>query len=110
MVDVQISGVRYHVSDRVRDYATDKFTGLSRFCEGLSLIHVTIHEEDNHKHGYRVDVDMHLPHGKDVIAHDTEETVYAAIDVVVDKCAKQLRRDHDRRSGHHRSDRIKARV
>jgi ribosome-associated translation inhibitor RaiA len=39
---------------------------------------------------------MHLPHGKDVVAHDDEETVYAAVDVAHDKAAAQLRKIHEK--------------
>ena len=94
MVDIHITGVHYQVSDKVKTYIHDKLGGLSRFHTGLQKVHVTIHEAA--KHGYRVDVDMHLPHGKDVIAHDSEETVYSAIDMVSDKCAAQLRKIHGR--------------
>jgi ribosomal subunit interface protein len=94
MVDIHITGVHFQVSDKVKTYIHDKLGTLTRFHSGLKKLHVTIHEAE--KHGYRVDVDMHLPHGKDVIAHDLEDTVYSAIDVVSDKCASQLRKIHSR--------------
>lgn len=94
MVDIHITGVHYQISDKIRGYVTDKFSPLSKFSTGLNKIHVTIHPSE--KHGYRVDVDMHLPHGKDVVVHDHEETVYAAIDVAHDKVASQLRKIHER--------------
>ena len=94
MVDIHITGVHYDVSDKVKSYIHTKLGSLSRFHNGLQKVHVTIHEAE--KHHYKVDVDMHLPHGKDVIAHDVEPTIYGAIDVVTDKCAAQLRKIHDR--------------
>jgi ribosomal subunit interface protein len=94
MVDIHITGVRYQVSDKVKAYIQTKLGSLNRFHSGLQKVHVTIHEAE--KNTYRVDVDMHLPHGKDVIAHDKEQTVYSAIDLVTDKCAAQLRKIHDR--------------
>jgi putative sigma-54 modulation protein len=100
MVDITISGVRYDVSDKVKTYVQQKLGSLNRFHNGLNKVHVTIHEAE--KKGYRVDVDMHLPHGKDVIAHDQESTVYGAIDVVTDKCAAQLRKIHDRQKSDRR--------
>ena len=94
MVDIQISGVHFQVSDRVKKHITDKLGSLNRFHSGLGKLHVTIHEAE--KFGYRVDVDLHLPHGKHVVAHDNEETVYSAIDMVADKCASQLRKIHQK--------------
>jgi ribosomal subunit interface protein len=94
MVDIHITGVRFQVSDKIRTYVLDKLGSLSRYHAGLTKLNVTIHEAE--KHGIRIDVDMHLPHGKDVIAHDSEETIYSAIDVVTDKCAAQLRKIHER--------------
>ena len=105
MVELHISGVHYQVSDKVRTYISEKISGLNRFHVGLSKVHVTIHPAE--RHGYRVDLDMHLPHGKDVVAHDAEETVYAAIDVVADKAAAQLRKIHEKEvhGNRHQSDR-----
>jgi putative sigma-54 modulation protein len=100
MVDIHITGVRYTVSDKVRDYINDKLGGLSRYHGGLKRLNVTIHPKE--KHGFRVDVDMHLPNGQDVVAHDSEDTVYSAIDVVSDKAASQLRKIHEKQTERHR--------
>jgi putative sigma-54 modulation protein len=94
MVDIHITGVHFEVSDRIRSYVSDKLGSLKKYHRGLNRLHVTIHHAE--KHGYKVDVDMHLPNHKDVIAHDREETVYSAIDVVSDKCAAQLRKIHEK--------------
>ena len=107
MVDIHITGVHYDVSDRLRAHVEEKLGALERFNVGLNAVHVSIREEANF--GYRVDVEMHLPHGKDVVAHDSEETVYAAVDTVVDKAAAQLRKVHDKKTNH-RSDRLRARA
>jgi ribosomal subunit interface protein len=93
MLTIHIAGVHYHVSDKVRTHVQDKFGTLNRFHKGLSSLHVTIHH-DEHRNTYRVDVDMHLPTGKDVVAHDTEANLFTAIDVTADKCAVQLRKIH----------------
>lgn len=98
MADIQITGVHFDVSDRIRSYINEKLGSLVKFNGKLGKIHVTIHHGD--KKGYRVDVEMHLPQGRDVIAHDSEETVYAAIDIAHDKCAAQLRKIHDREAHH----------
>jgi putative sigma-54 modulation protein len=110
MVDINISGVHYEVSDKIRGYISEKFSTLGKYHGGLNKLHVTIHPSE--KHGYRVDVDLHLPHGKDVVVHDHEETVYAAIDVAHDKIASQLRKIHDKevRGDRHASDRHKIRI
>lgn len=107
MVDIHITGVHFQISDKIRGYVTDKFSPLSKFNSGLSKIHVTIHPSD--KRGYRIDVDMHLPQGKDVVVHDHEDTVYAAIDVAHDKVAAQLRKIHDRATNR-QSDRLRVRA
>ena len=94
MVELHISGVHYQVSDKVKAYVSEKLGTLAKFHAGLRKVHVTIQTQE--KNLYRVDVDMHLPHGKDVVAHDAEETVYSAIDMVHDKAAAQLRKIHDK--------------
>jgi len=96
MQSIQITGVHYHLSDQAKGYITEKLGSLDRLYPRLTCLHVTIHKSG--KEGFRVDVDMHLPTGKDVIAHDTEPTLHAAIDAVADKCAAQLRKIHRRES------------
>lgn len=107
MVDIQITGVHYDVSERLREHVGSKLGALERFSVGLQHLHVIIRKEANF--GCRVDVEMRLTQGKDLVAHDSAETVYAAVDAVVDKCAAQLRKTHDKKA-RHRSDRIQVRT
>lgn len=100
MVEIHITGVHFQVSDKVRGYISEKLGGLSKFHGGLKRLNVTIHPQE--KHGYKVDVDMHLPHGQDVVAHDSQETIYSAIDMVSDKAAAQLRKIHQRETERNR--------
>lgn len=102
MVTIHVAGVHYHVSDKTREHIEEKFGSLNRFHKGLSSVHVTIHHDEK-KDSYRVDVDMHLPTGKDVIAHDTENNLFTAIDVTSDKCAAQLRKIHGKEIAHEAS-------
>ncbi len=99
MAEVTVSGVHYEVSDKVKAYIEEKLADLSRFHPSLNRLNVTIHELS--KHGFRVDVEMHLPNHHDMAAHKEDETIYAAIDGVTDKCAKQLRRLHSKQADHH---------
>lgn len=110
MLDIQITGVHYSVSAKVSAYINDKLIHLDRFHPGLQTIHVTVQEAA--KFGFRVDVDMHLPNHKDVIAHHEAETVYAALDGVVDKCSKQLVKIHEKEQAKDRgaSDRHRVRA
>ncbi|NRA38845.1 MAG: ribosome-associated translation inhibitor RaiA [Planctomycetes bacterium] len=99
MVDITVTGVHYNVSEKVRNYVTEKLSNLGRFHTGLQRLHVNIQEGE--KHGFRVDVEMHLPSNHDMAAHSSEETIYASVDNVWDKCSKQLRRLHSKQSNHH---------
>lgn len=111
MLDIQIAGVHYDVSERLKAHIEAKLGALDRFNTGLRHIKVTIRESGDHN-GYRVDVELHLPGHKDLVAHDSEETVYAAVDVVADKVAAQLRKIHDKQAHpkRHKSDRMRVRA
>jgi putative sigma-54 modulation protein len=100
MVAVHITGMHLNVSDDMKTYITDKLGVLGKYHKGLNKVHVTIHQAE--KRGYRVDVDMHLGHHKDVVAHDLEETLHSAVDIVADKCAAQLRKIHAKEIQDHR--------
>ena len=99
MAEIQIAGVHYDVSEKLAEYITSKFGGLDKYGLEFHHVKVTIHEAAGH--GYRIDADLHIAHGPEVVAHDTAETVYAAVDSVVDKCSTQLRRYHDKHAKHH---------
>jgi ribosomal subunit interface protein len=100
MVDIQIAGLHTEISAQVKQHISYKLGGLDRFHPGLNKLHVTIHQAEHH--GFRVDVDLHLPHGKHVVAHEHEKTIVAAVDMVTDKCANQLRRLHGKLVDSHR--------
>jgi len=94
MVEIQITGVRYDVSEKVKRHVEEKLGGLDRYHPDLKNLRITIHEAPNF--GFRVDVDIHLPKHKDVVAHEEERTIYSAIDLVADKCRAQLSKLHDK--------------
>ena len=100
MVTIHITGVHFTVSEKAKAHIAEKFGALDRLHPRLTSLHVTIHEAD--KFGYRVDVDLHLPSGKDVVAHDTEENLFSAIDVAAEKCGSQLRKIHERETARSR--------
>lgn len=110
MLDIQISGIHYNVSAKASAYITEKLSHLDRFHPGLLNIQVTAQEEA--KHGFRIDVEMHLTNHKEVVAHHSAETIYAALDGVVDKCSKQLVKIHEKEQarGRGRSDRHRVRA
>ncbi|GDY13655.1 hypothetical protein LBMAG53_25330 [Planctomycetota bacterium] len=100
MVAVHITGMHVEVTDQMRAYITEKLGSLGRFHKSLNKVHVTVHPAD--RRGFQVDVDMHLGHHKDVVAHDREPSFHGAVDVVTDKCAAQLRRIHAKEVHDHR--------
>lgn len=99
MVDITVTGVHYTVSEKVRNYVDEKLSNIGRFHNDLQKLIIKIQEAD--KHGFRIDVEMRLDNNHALAAHSTEKTAYAAIDTVVDKCSKQLRRLHDKQIDHH---------
>ena len=100
MVDIQVSGVHhFKISDRLREHVREKLGSLERFHLNMTKIIVTLGEAENKS--YRADVEMHLAHEKDVIAHVVAETVYAAIDKAADKAAAQMRRMHSKHAKQH---------
>jgi len=94
MVAITMTGVHCHLTDQAKAHAQEKLSALQRYHPRLGNVHVTVHQTQ--KKGWRVDVDMHLPTGKDVVAHDEEMSLISAIDVVAGKCATQLRKIHQR--------------
>ena len=87
------------VPEHVRAAAQEKVTRLGRFLEGMDTAEVSFYEEKNPRIAERecCEVVMH-GHGHVVRARATAVDTMAAVDRVVDKLGRQVRRFHEKRT------------
>lgn len=75
----------------IHSYVCEKIAHLESKTPSLIAAHIVILHDETKKKRYVVKVHLALP-GPDIFAEDAEDNLYAAIDLVIDKLAQQLRK------------------
>lgn len=88
---IDVVGRHLDVTDAMREHAESKLSKLPKYFDGTQQIVLTLSKDDHHKHGefgveLRIDVEKH----RDFILHAHGEDLYAAIDQVAQKGAREL--------------------
>jgi putative sigma-54 modulation protein len=87
------------VSERMRSYATEKVEKLLRFHNRISRMQMIIdgaHEEPT------VELIVHVDSGATLVAKEHHEHFKGAVDLIVDKMERQLKKNNRKRK-HHKS-------
>lgn len=93
-MDVTVSGRKMPVSDNLRDYATEKIAGsVEQMDVGAISCDIVLHREKNpaNPNPAICEVTVMMP-GHVARAEESEQDMFAAIDVTAAKIARQLRK------------------
>jgi len=103
-MQVNITGHHVDVTPALRAYVTEKMQRISRHFDHVISINVILTVE---KHTKEAEATLHAA-GKSIFANDKNEDMYAAIDGMVDKLDRQVRRHKDKIRDHQvsRDDRL----
>ena len=96
-MQLNVSGHHVEVTDSLRGYVQSKIERLERHYDLVSDVHCILTVEKlRHKAEAKVNVN-----GGTIFAEDTEEDMYAAIDGLVDKLDRQVRKHKEKLVDHH---------
>ena len=96
-MQLNISGHHVEVTDSLRGYVEQKIERIERHFDIVSDVHCILTVEKlRHKAEAKVNVS-----GGTIYAETTEEDMYAAIDGLVDKLDRQVRKHKEKLSDHH---------
>jgi putative sigma-54 modulation protein len=99
---IEITSRHGSLSDRLRAYAEAKVAKLSRFNDRLSRVHMVF---DSLKVRERfVEMVVHSDTGHVFVAKQQGEHVRETVDQVVEKIARQLKKDKEKLKQHHKPD------
>lgn len=93
-MNISIRGSKIEITDAMRDYATEKLKKLEKYVENPKDINATVIVKiPNHLHKVEITIPM-----KSVIlrVEEEKEDFYAAIDVLIDKLERQIRKNKTR--------------
>ena len=95
-MQISVTGHHVDVSPALRNYVSEKMQRISRHFDHVISINVILTVE---KHRNDAEATVHTA-GKSLFANASDADMYAAIDGLVDKLDKQVRRHKDRLRDH----------
>ena len=99
-MQINLSGHHVDITTPLRDYVNSKMERLERHFDQVTDIHVVLGVE---KLRHKAEATMHIS-GGDIFADSVEENMYAAIDALVDKLDRQLKKHKEKITNHHRGE------
>jgi putative sigma-54 modulation protein len=104
-MQLNVSGHHVEVTEAMRGYVESKIERLERHFDMVSDVHCILTVEKlRHKAEAKVNVN-----GGTIYADNTEEDMYAAIDGLVDKLDRRVRKHKEKLADHHARDAHKRR-
>lgn len=95
---IKIDGRHVEVTESMHDYVETKMAKLERHFDHLVHVHVVLAVEKTRQ---KAEANIHVA-GNDIHAESEEETMYAAIDSMVDKLDRQIKKHKEKVTDHHR--------
>lgn len=99
-MQLNITGHHVEVTDSLKAYVAEKLERLEKHFDHVNNVHVILSvEKQRQKSEATVNVN-----GASLFADSTEEDMYAAIDSMVDKLDRQIKKHKEKLKDHHRSE------
>lgn len=101
-MNLSVTGRHLDVTSSLRNYITEKMDRLERHFDNVTNIHVVLSVE---KLRQKAEATINLTGGQ-IYADETEEDMYAAIDLLTDKLDRQIIKHKEKIKDHHRRDKV----
>ncbi|MEJ2643406.1 MAG: ribosome-associated translation inhibitor RaiA [Gammaproteobacteria bacterium] len=99
-MQLTVTGHHVDITPALRDYVTGKMERVERHFDNVTDIHVVLAVE---KLRHQAQATVHTG-GGNLHAEATEADMYAAIDSLVDKLDRQVKKHKEKTTDHHRSE------
>ena len=99
-MQISITGHHIDITQALRSYIENKFARLERRFDNMTNIHVILSVE---KERQMAEATIHVSRGK-VFADAEHNDMYAAIDNLVDKLDRQIKKHKEKLTDHHRGE------
>jgi len=95
-MQISLTGHHVDITGALRSYVDSKFERLERHFDHVTNLHVVLSVE---KLRQKAEANLHV-NGADVFANCVEEDMYAAIDGLVDKIDRQVKKHKEKHTNH----------
>lgn len=99
-MQLNLTGHHVEITDSMRDYVTGKLERLERHFDHVTNVHVILSVE---KLRQKAEATVSIA-GNSLYADCEEEDMYAAIDAMVDKLDRQIKKHKEKLTDHHKAD------
>ena len=96
-MQLNLTGHHVDITDSLRNYVEEKMERLERHFDKVTNTHVILSVESL-RHKAEATVNMS---GNNIFAESTEENMYAAIDALIDKLDRQVKKHKEKITNHH---------
>ncbi|MCC5794920.1 MAG: ribosome hibernation promoting factor [Chromatiales bacterium] len=96
-MQLNLTGHHLDITPALRDYVNNKMAKLERHFDHVTDVHCVLSVE---KLRHRAEATIHVSGGR-LFADATEEDMYAAIDGMVDKLDRQIKKHKEKLTDHH---------
>jgi len=101
MMNISLTGRAIELTDPIKEYLQNAITSLSKFnLDIISTQAVCAKRSAGKKQGVSVEFTINLAGKNTVVIKQSDDDMYAAIDIAIERAQKALRRMHDRISDH----------
>jgi putative sigma-54 modulation protein len=98
-MQITVSGHQVAVTPALREYVIGKFERIVRHFEHLHGVNVTLAVE---KLVHKAEATLHCAANKTIHADAQGEDMYAAIDALIDRLDRQVKKHKEKLTDHHR--------
>jgi len=95
---INLTGNHLEVTPALREYVQDKFARVERHFDHVTAIHIILAVE---KQRHKAEAELHVS-GANLYADAEHDDMYAAIDLMMDKLDRQVKRHKEKLTDHHR--------
>ncbi|AKM45994.1 MULTISPECIES: ribosome hibernation promoting factor [Edwardsiella] len=95
-MQLNITGHHLEITDAIRQFVSEKFAKLEQYFDRINQVNVTLSIE---KVDHIAEATVFI-NGGELHASAQQEDMYAAIDVLIDKLARQLNKHKDKLKQH----------
>ena len=99
-MQINLSGHHVDITTPMRDYVNSKIERLVRHFDHVTNIHVVLSVE---KLRHKAEATLHVS-GNNLFADAVQEDMYAAIDALIDKLDRQIKKHKEKITDHHKSE------
>jgi len=103
-MNVTIVGRNIDLTDAMKDHISKVISEVEKY--NLGIVHATVIIDKDKRDFFTVEIVMNIPEKGTAVVHFKDKDMYTALDKAKDKLEKLLRRYHDKKTDHHKKDRI----